>query len=160
MSSATAAAAGAGLALKLAPLPVDQVVFVGSPLMGTSLASPTGCARRWTFWPMADAMSQLARGTALAFPPAMPLALGVAGLAKVLGRVLNLGAALPLADAVVGLVPGLMSQSRVDNNLELAQLFPLPTQARLSGIGVVFKPDDVAADVEVLEPFQQPGRPG
>ena len=47
------------------------------------------------------------------------------------------------ADAVVGLVPGLMSQSRVDNNLELAQLFPLPTQARLSGIGVTFKPDEV-----------------
>jgi pimeloyl-ACP methyl ester carboxylesterase len=38
-------------ALKLAPLPVDQVVFVGTPLMGTSLAAPTGCATRWTCWP-------------------------------------------------------------------------------------------------------------
>jgi pimeloyl-ACP methyl ester carboxylesterase len=131
-------------ALKLAPLPVDQVVFVGTPLMGTSLAAPNRLRDALDLLAnVADAMSQLARGTALAFPPAMPLALGAAGLAKVLGRVLNLGAALPLADAVVGLVPGLMSQSRVDNNLELAQLFPLPTQARLSGIGVTFKPDEV-----------------
>ena len=85
-------------ALKLAPLPVDQVVFVGTPLMGTSLAAPNRLRDALDLLAnVADAMSQLARGTALAFPPAMPLALGAAGLAKVLGRVLNLGAALPLA---------------------------------------------------------------
>ena len=133
-----------GWALKLAPLPVDQVVFVGSPLMGTSLASPYRLREALDFLAnVADAISVLSRGAALVFPPAMPLAMGAAGLAKVLGKVLNLGASLPVADAVVGLVPGLMSQSRVDNNLELERLFPLPTQARLSGVGVVFKPDEV-----------------
>ena len=132
-------------ALRLAALPVDQVVFVGSPLMGTSLAAPDRLRDALDLLAnTAQAMSCLSVGAGVAFPPAMPLAMGAAGLAKVLGGVLSLGAALPLADAAVGLVPGLMSQSRVKNNLQLEQLFPLPTQATLAGIGVTFKPDEVA----------------
>ncbi len=131
-------------AMKLAPLPLDQVVFVGSPLVGTSLASPHRLREALDLLAnIADAVGVLSRGVAVAFPPAMPLAMGAAGLARVLGRVLSLGASLPVADAVVGLVPGLMSQSRVSNNLELQHLFPLPTQARLSGLGVAFRPDEV-----------------
>ena len=131
-------------ALKIAPLNVDQVVFVGSPLAGTSLASPDRLREALDMLAnVADALSTVSRGAGLAFPPAMPLAMGAAGLARVLGKGLSLGAATPLADAAVGLVPGLMSQSRVLNNLELERLFPLPTKARLSGIGVVFKPDEV-----------------
>lgn len=136
-------------ALKLAPqLPVDQVVFVGSPLTGTSLAAPDKLRDALDLLAnIADAVSLLGRGAALAFPPAMPIALGAAGLAKVLGRVLNLGAALPLADAAVGLVPGLMAQSRVDNNLELRELFPLEHKATLAAVGVAFKPDEVKEPV-------------
>jgi len=133
-----------GWALKLGRLPVDQVIFVGSPLMGTSLAAPNRLREALDLLAnMADAMANVATGAALAFPPAKPLAMGAAGLARVLGRALNLGASLPIADALVGLVPGLMSQSRVINNLELDLLFPLPTQARLSGIGVTFKPKEI-----------------
>lgn len=131
-------------AMKIAPsLPVDQVVCVGSPLMGTSLAAPNRLRDALDLLAnMADAVSQVAAGTALAFPPALPLAQGAAGLAKALGRVLHLGATLPLADAVVGLVPGLMAQSRVENNLELAQLFPLPGAVRMAGVGGTFRPDE------------------
>lgn len=130
-------------ALQLAPLPVQQVVFVGSPLMGTSLASPARLREALDLLAnVADAVAALSQGVAVAFPPALPLAMGTAGLAKVLGKALHLGAGLPVPDAVVGLVPGLMSQSRVDNNLELRRLFPLPTTARLSGVGVSFQPDE------------------
>lgn len=131
-------------ALKLAPLPVDHVVFVGSPLVGTSLAAPDRLAAALDLLAnVADTIGVLSKGTAMAFPPAMPLALGAAGLARVVGKTLRLGAALPLADAAVGLVPGLMAQSRVGNNLEIERLFPLPTSARLSGIGCEFRPDEV-----------------
>lgn len=134
-------------ALKLAPLPVDRAVFVGSPLVGTSLAAPDRLAAALDLLAnVANAIGTLSKGVAMSFPPAMPLALGAAGLAKVVGKALQLGAAMPLADAAVGLVPGLMAQSRVGNNLEIERLFPLPTAARLSGIGCEFRPD------EVLEP--------
>ena len=54
-----------GWALKLAPLPVDQVVFVGSPLMGTSLASPYRLREALDFLAnVADAISVLSRGAA------------------------------------------------------------------------------------------------
>ena len=67
----------------------------------------------------------------------------LAPLYAALGRVLNLGGALPLADAAVGLVPGLMSQSRVENNLELDGLFPLQHPgAKLAAIGGAFRPDE------------------
>jgi hypothetical protein len=65
----------------------------------------------------------------------------VAGLACVLGKVLQLGARSPLADVAVGLVPGLLAQGRVSNNLELAQLWPLETRADVRAIGGSFKPD-------------------
>lgn len=131
-------------ALRLAPLAVDQVIFVGSPLMGTSLAAPNRLREALDLLAnLAHAMAGASAGLAIAFPPAAPLALGAAGLARILGGVLNLGGALPLADAAVGLVPGLMSQSRVENNLELEQLFPLTTKASMAGIGVAFKPDEI-----------------
>lgn len=131
-------------ALKMGALPVGQVVFVGSPLTGTSLASPARLREALDMLAnIADAMSVLAKGTAMAFPPAMPLAMGAAGLASVLGKALHFGAGLPIPDAVVSLVPGLMSQSRVGNNIELSRLFPLPGTASYAGVGVQFKPDAI-----------------
>lgn len=131
-------------ALKVSTLAVDQVIFVGSPLVGTSLAAPDRLRGALDLLAnVADTLSTVAAGVGLAFPPAVPLAIGAAGLAKVLGKTLNLGASLPLADALIGLVPGLMSQSRVGNNLELENLFPLPARAKLFAIGVTFEPDEV-----------------
>lgn len=131
-------------ALKMGSLPVDQVVFVGSPLTGTSLASPARLREALDLLAnVANALSFLAKGAAMAFPPAMPLAMGAAGLASVLGKALHVGAGLPIPDAMVGLVPGLMSQSRVGNSIELSRLFPLPGSAAFAGVGVQFKPDAV-----------------
>jgi hypothetical protein len=134
----------ASWALRMGALPASQVVFVGSPLMGTSLAAPDRLRVALDLLAnVANAVSITSATAAVALPPAAPLALGAAGLAQVLGRVLQLGAAIPLADSMVGLVPGLLSQSRVGNNVELRELALSSVPAKLRGIGVVFKPDEV-----------------
>lgn len=134
----------ASWALRMHPLPFRQLVFVGSPLMGTSLAAPNRLRTALDLLAnVANAVSLTSAGMAAVLPPAAPLALGAAGLAQTLGRALQLGAATPLADAAVGLVPGLLSQSRVANNLELQQLGLQHSTLPLRGLGVVFKPDEV-----------------
>ena len=134
----------ASWAQRFSNLRFAQIVFVGSPLMGTSLAAPNRLRGALDLLAnVATAVSATSLGLAAAIPPAAPLALGAAGLSRALGRTLRLGSALPLADAVVGLVPGLQSQSRVANNLELKELW-LPTpKVKLRGIGVVFRPEEV-----------------
>lgn len=132
--------------LRLAPeLKARQALFVGSPLAGTSLAAPDKLRRALdTLASFADLATQSALKANLAAPPGLqPLAVGVAGLACALGGVLKLGASTPLADAAVGLVPGLLAQGRVGNNLELDQLYPLPTRADVRAIGGSFKPREV-----------------
>jgi hypothetical protein len=131
--------------LRLAPaLPVRQALFVGSPLAGTSLAAPDKIRQALdTLASVADVLAEGALRTGQALPGLQPLSLGVAGLACVLGRVLQLGARTPLADAAVGLVPGLLAQGRVANNLELAQLWPLPAGVDVRAIGGSFRPAEV-----------------
>jgi hypothetical protein len=131
--------------LRLAPgLRVRQALFVGSPLAGTSLAAPDKLRQALdTLASLADAVAQAASLTGKAAPPSLAaLALGVGGLACVLGKVLQLGARTPLVDAAVGLVPGLLAQGRVLNNLELAQLYPLPAGADVRAIGGSFVPSE------------------
>ncbi|MBI5259253.1 MAG: alpha/beta hydrolase [Burkholderiales bacterium] len=106
--------------LRLAPVRVRQVVFVGSPLDGTSLASPYRLRAALDL--LANVANALSRAGAAA-STVFPLAAGAAGLAKVLGKTLRLGATLPIADAAVALVPGLASQQRTDNNAETQRLF-------------------------------------
>ncbi|MBL8276302.1 MAG: hypothetical protein JNL93_06370 [Pelomonas sp.] len=131
--------------LRMAPaLPVRQALFVGSPLAGTSLAAPDKLRQALdTLASLADALAEAAEKTGQVLPSLQPLALGVGGLAMVLGKVLQLGARTPLADAAVGLVPGLLAQGRVANNLELAQLWPLSTRAEVRAIGGSFLPTEV-----------------
>jgi Alpha/beta hydrolase len=134
----------ASWAMRFGSLKLNQIVFVGSPLMGTSLAAPNRLRVALDLLAnVATAVSATSLGLAAAIPPAAPLALGAAGLSRALGRTLKLGSSLPLADAVVGLVPGLQSQSRVANNLELKELSLATAKVKLRGIGVVFKPDEV-----------------
>ena len=129
--------------LRLAPgLRARQALFVGSPLAGTSLAAPDKLRQALdTLASFADAVAEAALRTGTLAPPGLDaLAMGVGGLACVLGRVLQLGAHAPLADAAVGLVPGLLAQGRVENNLELAQLWPLPVGTDVRAIGGSFMP--------------------
>jgi hypothetical protein len=131
--------------LRMAPqLPVDKALFVGSPLAGTSLAAPDKLRKALdTLASVADALAEAAKQTGQLLPGLQPLAMGVGGLAWALGKVLHLGAKLPVADIAVGLVPGLLAQGRVDNNLELTQLYPLVNPARVHAIGCQFVPDEV-----------------
>lgn len=131
--------------LRLAPtLPVRQALFVGSPLAGTSLAAPDKIRQALdTLASIADALAEGAARVGQVLPGLQPLSLGVAGLACVLGKVLQLGARTPLTDAAVGLVPGLLAQGRVSNNLELAQLWPLPAGVDVRAIGGSFVPSEV-----------------
>ena len=98
---------------------VDTVVFVGSPLHGTSLASPARL--RAALDMLANIFRGLDRAGAAA-ATVVPMMAAVTGIAKIVGGTLRLGAKLPLADAGVALVPGLAAQSRVGNNLELVRL--------------------------------------
>lgn len=127
--------------LRLRPTRVERAVFVGAPLVGTSLAAPDRLRAALDLLAnYADAVS--AAGQAAS--SVMPLAAGAAGLAKVLGRALRLGSGVPMLDAAVALVPGLATQQAVANNLELHQLFAdrWLGQARMSAIGVSFEPDE------------------
>ena len=100
--------------------PVERVVFVGSPLEGTSLAAPARIKAAL------DLLGNLARavGTMSASAAtAVPLLAAASGLMKILGSLLSFGAGTPLVDAGIAVVPGLASQSRVANNYELLRLF-------------------------------------
>lgn len=125
--------------LRLMPVRARTVAFIGSPLQGTSLASP------YRLRVALDMLANMANALALtgaAAATVMPLAAGAAGLAKVLGKTLKLGAALPVAEAVVGLVPGLASQQRITNNVETQRLFNQAwlAQPRFLVAGVNFEP--------------------
>lgn len=127
--------------LRLEAVPVERVVFVGSPLVGTSLAAPDKLRAALDLLAnYADAVSVVGQGVT----PVFPLAAGVAGLAKILGKALRLGSGLPIPDAAIALVPGLATQQAVGNNLDLRQLFADQwlCQPQMSGIGVSFQPDE------------------
>ena len=99
---------------------VARVVFVGSPLEGTSLAAPARLKAAL------DLLGNFARalGTvANTASTAVPMLAVAGGLMKIFGGILGVGAGTPLVDAGIAIVPGLASQSRVGNNGELIRLF-------------------------------------
>jgi pimeloyl-ACP methyl ester carboxylesterase len=98
---------------------VENVIFVGSPLQGTSLASPANL--RSTLDVLAN-IAAVAKVTAGATATFLPFMSAVQGLAAIVAGVFRVAANTPIADALVGLVPGLAGQSRVGNNEELARL--------------------------------------
>jgi pimeloyl-ACP methyl ester carboxylesterase len=102
---------------------VGKVVFVGTPLEGTSLASPARLKQSLdTIANIADAAQKMAALGGYFVPPAAPLLGVAAGLMQVLGGVLSIGAQSSLLDAGVAVVVGLAAQSRVGNNQELIRL--------------------------------------
>ena len=139
--------------LRMQPVPVERAVFVGSPPLGTSLAAPD---RLRAGLDMLANYAELVAGLGLAVAPVMPIASGVAGLAKILGKALRLGSGLPVVDAAVALVPGLATQQHVANNLDLRQLFADDwlTQPDLSGIGVAFMATYGSEERSILAAYQ------
>lgn len=130
--------------LRLAKRDVGNVVFVGAPLAGTTLASPA--AMRQALDHLATAAKGIAAASSLA-SGMFPFMTVVTGLAKAVGKVLQLGADLPIADAAIVTVPGLASQSRVRNNAEMTRLFagPWPCAPRYHAVIANFRPTEVDA---------------
>jgi len=142
--------------MRLAPVRVRQALFVGSPLGGTSLASP------YRLRAALDMLANVANALSLAGSAAstvFPLAAGAAGLAKVLGKTLKLGAALPVADAAVALVPGLASQQRTDNNAETQRLFAERwlVQPKFAAVTADFEPNAGQPLWKFWTRFRNPG---
>ena len=132
--------------MRLRAVPVERVIFVASPLTGTSLAAPDKLrAALDLFANYADAVASVS-GQVVGI---LPFAEGAALLAQIFGRLLQLGSKTPLVDGAVSLVPGLSTQQRVSNNLELRQLFAAPwlSTPRMYGIGAAFQPDESAQPV-------------
>jgi pimeloyl-ACP methyl ester carboxylesterase len=105
--------------LRNAKRQVENVVFVGSPLEGTSLASPANL--RAALQGLVNVFKGLEAASSLA-STVVPFISVVAGLSKIFGGILQLGANTPLVDGAVVIVPGLAGQSRVGNNAELLRL--------------------------------------
>lgn len=103
--------------------PKCRVVFVGSPLAGTGLASPANIRQSL------DLLANLSRKLAVAsgigsavFPIAAPMFQASAVIAGMLSTVSSAGAATPAIDAAIHLVPGLAAQSRQGANQEIVAL--------------------------------------
>jgi pimeloyl-ACP methyl ester carboxylesterase len=108
--------------LRLAKRNVRRVIFVGSPLEGTSLAAPARIKATLDYLSnFADTLSKVATVGSYV-PPLAPVMTVVAGLMSIVGGVLTVGARTPIIDAGVAIVPGLMAQSKVANNQELLRL--------------------------------------
>jgi len=96
-----------------------RAVFVGSPLGGTSLASPAKLRSAINLLTNVGNALQLAGAAASTWIPI--LSFGV-GLMKVITSITSLTARAPILDAALAMVPGLSCQSRVGNSAELLRL--------------------------------------
>jgi hypothetical protein len=95
-----------------------RVLFVASPLAGTSLAAaPRLKSSLDLLTNTADMLRTLGDSAA-----AQPLFLAASGLMRVLSAVTGGAARAPILDAAIALIPGLDGQSRVGNNQELLRL--------------------------------------
>jgi pimeloyl-ACP methyl ester carboxylesterase len=106
-------------ALARDPQRVGKVVFVGSPLAGTSLAAPPKIRRSMEL--LSNVVNVLRAASGLAQQVA-PLMIVVTGLLRVLSSMTRVAAKTPLTDATIAIVPGLVGMSRVGDNPEVLRL--------------------------------------
>lgn len=101
---------------------VKRCVFVGSPLQGTSLASPARLRASLNLLATyGRLLSNLGQATGFL---TLPFA-----ILKVVSAAADITARTPLLDAGLAMIPGLNAQSRVDNNTELSRLNARPFSA-------------------------------
>lgn len=100
-----------------------RIVFVGSPLAGTSLASPHNLKNTINLLTnVSRALTVGAQTGGLLVPMAAPFFTAAAGLLRVFTSVTTTLTKVPLLDAGVALVPGLAGQSRQGANSEILRL--------------------------------------
>jgi hypothetical protein len=97
---------------------IRRVVFVGSPLAGTSLAAAPRL--RSTLDLLTNIADVLRAGANLA--AANPFFLAASGLLRIVSTVTKLAAKAPVFDTALALIPGLDAQSRTGNNEEIRRL--------------------------------------
>ncbi|MEW8242594.1 MAG: hypothetical protein AB2728_17540 [Candidatus Thiodiazotropha sp.] len=92
-----------------------RVVFAGSPLAGTGLASPANIRGAMDMaYNIGNAITKVSA--------AVPMMMFATGMFQIVTSVLRVAGKTPLADAVVAIVPGLAGQSPAGNNYELLSL--------------------------------------
>ncbi len=96
-----------------------KLIFVGTPLAGTSLAAPRQLRESLDHLANLARVCQTVLGLGAA---AVPLLAVATGLMQVVASILSAGGRAPLADAGIAMIPGLMGQSRISNNVELDRL--------------------------------------
>ena len=98
---------------------LDRVVFVGSPLAGTSLAAPPKLRRAMDL--LTNIFNVLRNASDVATSLA-PLMVVVTGLLRVLSSASHVIGKTPIVDAAIATVPGLVGMSRVGDNAEILRL--------------------------------------
>lgn len=96
-----------------------RTVFVGSPLTGTSLASPANLRNALNLMTNYARALETVAGLASA---ALPFLHVVRFLLRIVGSLGTIGSKTPLLDGAIALIPGLAGQARVSNSLELQRL--------------------------------------
>ncbi len=98
-----------------------RAVFVGSPLDGTSLATPKSIRNLMSWFSNLSAtIGELSDAGSSVFP----FMAVVAGLARLSSTVSDIGSKLPIADAAMSMVPGLSAMSKGSFELERSKVKP------------------------------------
>lgn len=142
-------------ALLESPAQLGKVIFVGSPLAGTSLAAAPRLRSGLDM--LTNIADVVGRGSQLA-GTVVPLFTAVAGLLKVFGSATRVLSKTPLIDATVFMIPGLAAQSKTGDNTSILRLREGVRQATARAYY------GVTADFEPTQPgwafwryFQRPG---
>lgn len=94
-----------------------RVVFLGAPLGGTSLASPTHLKSGMNL--ISNYAQVTGKGLAMT---ANPILMAAGSVFSVIGSIAKVGAKAPVLDAACAVFPGLMGQARTKTNFEINNL--------------------------------------
>lgn len=124
------------------PAATVRAVLVGSPLGGTSLASPPRLKATLGLLSNFGSAVKAAGGLATAY---LPLLVAPLAILKVATSVAGVVAKTPVLDGTIAMIPGLAAQSRISNNPELIRLHRLPAAAQVQYCAIT-------SDFEPTEP--------
>ncbi len=106
-------------ALLANPARIGKVIYVGSPLAGTSLAAPPRLRAGLDL--LTNVAEAVGKGSELA-STVVPMFTAVTGILKIFGSATKVLAQTPLIDATVFMIPGLSAQSMTGDNSTIIKL--------------------------------------